>query len=170
MEKKRLPIEKSFMLNFHYLPKEEALKFDTASPEGIYLKQLVPADGQKINDLWPHAHNGSLYFIQRLIEMNLNIGAFTKEEDELIAWCLRIEMGSFGSLQVDERFQRRGLGSLMVKLMSRRLAEQSKDITAGIVDSNYKSRQMFQKLGFKHIDDTHWFTIAPTIPHYRWVD
>lgn len=170
MEKKRLPIEKSFMLNFHYLPKEEALKFDTAAPEGIYLKQLVPSDGQKINDLWPHAHNGSLYFIQRLIEMNLNIGAFTKEEDELIAWCLRIEMGSFGSLQVDERFQRRGLGSLMVKLMSRRLAEQSKDITAGIVDSNYKSRQMFQKLGFKHIDDTHWFTIAPTIPHYRWVD
>lgn len=49
----------------------------------------MPPDGIKINDVWPHAHNGSLYFIQRLIEMNLNIGAFTKEEDELIAWCLR---------------------------------------------------------------------------------
>lgn len=131
---------------------------------------MVPSDGAKINDLWPHAHNGSLYFIQRLIEMNLNIGAFTKDEDELIAWCLRIEMGSFGSLQVDERFQRRGLGSLIVKIMSKRLAETGKDITAGIVDSNYKSRNMFQKLGFKHIDDTHWFTILPTIPHFRWVD
>jgi hypothetical protein len=29
LEKKRLPIEKSFMLNFHYLPKEEGVKFDT---------------------------------------------------------------------------------------------------------------------------------------------
>jgi hypothetical protein len=29
LEKKRLPVEKSFMLNFHYLPKEEALRFDT---------------------------------------------------------------------------------------------------------------------------------------------
>lgn len=60
-----------------------------SSPEGIYLKQLVPEHGEKINELWPHKHNGSLYFIQRLIEMNMNIGAFTKEDDELIAWCLR---------------------------------------------------------------------------------
>lgn len=59
------------------------------SPDGIYLKQLIPEQGEKINDLWPHKHNGSLYFIQRLIEMNMNIGAFTREDDELIAWCLR---------------------------------------------------------------------------------
>lgn len=50
---------------------------------------MIPEHGEKINDLWPHKHNGSLYFIQRLIEMNLNIGAFTEDEDELIAWCLR---------------------------------------------------------------------------------
>lgn len=62
------------------------------SPEGIYLKQLVPEHGEKINELWPHKHNGSLYFIQRLIEMNMNIGAFTKEDDELIAWCLRWDL------------------------------------------------------------------------------
>lgn len=137
--------------------------------EGITFRPMVPEHGEKINDLWPHKHNGSLYFIQRLIEMNLNIGAFT-EEDELIAWCLRIEMGSFGSLQVDERYQRRGLGSLVAKTMAKRLAEQNCDITAGIVDSNYKSRQMFTKLGFKHIDDTYWFTITPKIPNFRWVD
>lgn len=29
IEKKRLPVVHSFMLNFHYLPKDEALKFDT---------------------------------------------------------------------------------------------------------------------------------------------
>lgn len=28
IEKKGLPIEKSFVTNFHYLPKEEALKYD----------------------------------------------------------------------------------------------------------------------------------------------
>lgn len=85
-------------------------------------------------------------------------------------FLLRIEMGSFGSLQVDERFQRRGLGSLMAKLMAKQLAEMNIDSTAGIVDSNYKSRQMFQKLGFKHIDNTHWFTVSPSIPNFRWVD
>lgn len=83
---------------------------------------------------------------------------------------IRIEMGSFGSLQVDERFQRRGLGSLMAKIMAKQLADMNVDSTAGIVDSNYKSRQMFQKLGFKHIDNTHWFTVSPSIPNFRWVD
>lgn len=29
IEKKRLPVTNSFVLNFHYLPKEEAVKFDT---------------------------------------------------------------------------------------------------------------------------------------------
>ena len=81
-----------------------------------------------------------------------------------------IEMGSFGSLQVDEKFQRRGLGSLIAKMMAKQLAEQNKDITAGIVDTNYQSKQMFTKLGFKHIDDTHWITIPPTIPNFRWID
>lgn len=55
-------------------------------PEGVYLKQLIPENGEKINDVWPHKHNGSLYFIQRLIEMNLNLGVFTKDDNELIAW------------------------------------------------------------------------------------
>lgn len=58
-------------------------------PKGLVLRPMIPEHGEKINDLWPHKHNGSLYFIQRLIEMNLNIGAFTEDEDELIAWCLR---------------------------------------------------------------------------------
>lgn len=63
--------------------------FKNSGPDGVYLKQLVPEQGEKINDVWPHKHNGSLYFIQRLIEMNMNMGVFTKEDDELIAWCLR---------------------------------------------------------------------------------
>lgn len=29
IEKKNLPVDHSFTLNFHYLPKEDALKFDT---------------------------------------------------------------------------------------------------------------------------------------------
>ena len=78
-------------------------------------------------------------------------------------------MGSFGSLQVDEKYQRRGLGTLIAKIMAKQLAEQNKDVTAGIVDSNYKSKQMFTKLGFKHIDDTYWYTIRPSFP-FRWVD
>ena len=78
-------------------------------------------------------------------------------------------MGSFGSLQVDEKYQRRGLGTLIAKIMSLELAKLGKDVTAGIVDSNYKSKQMFAKLGFKHITDTHWYTIKPSFP-FRWVD
>lgn len=78
-------------------------------------------------------------------------------------------MGSFGSLQVDEKYQRRGLGTLIAKIMSLELAKLGKDVTAGIVDSNYKSKQMFAKLGFKLIDDTYWYTIRPSYP-FRWVD
>jgi hypothetical protein len=36
-----LPVEKSFMLNFHYLPKEEALGFDCTWVEKKILKNLM---------------------------------------------------------------------------------------------------------------------------------
>jgi GNAT superfamily N-acetyltransferase len=144
--------------------------FFYSTPNGICLKQLNHSYVPMINQAWAHKHDGSLFYLERLIERNLSIGAFNKNDNELIAWCLRIENGSFGNLQVSENHQRRGLGSFLVKFMSKKLAEENIDSTAGILDSNQKSREMFQKLGFKHIDNTYWFTISSSIPNFQWTD
>lgn len=45
-------------------------------------------DAKIADDVWPNKHDGSLFFLKRLIELNPNIGAYN-ENNELVAWCFR---------------------------------------------------------------------------------
>lgn len=48
-------------------------------------------DAELADELWPNRHEGSLFFLKRLIKLNPNIGAYTKD-GELVAWCFRYLM------------------------------------------------------------------------------
>lgn len=98
-------------LLLHYLPKEEALKFDvqwvninierknhifkleikkqSRPPQGIELRPLTEFhDLQKVNSLWSHRNSNTLSFFQRISKYSPNVGAFT-EDGTLVAWVLR---------------------------------------------------------------------------------
>lgn len=58
-------------------------------PTSIHLKPMNPdVDAKIADDVWPNKHDGSLFFLKRLIELNPNIGAYN-ENNELVAWCFR---------------------------------------------------------------------------------
>lgn len=68
--------------------------------------------------------------------------------------------GSLGVVQVDENHLRKGYGSLIVKGISRKIAEHfSMDITALVVQGNEKSLSLFAKLGFRETGKHTWFGI-----------
>lgn len=153
----------------YYLPKKEAERFTVDPPADIILRPMKSWEDAKItDDVWPNKHQGSLFFLKRLIDWNPNIGAYTKN-NKLVAWCFRLQAGPLGALQVDEEFKRRGLGTLVAKKMCSILAEMGQDTFALVNVANIASRNMLEKLGFKEIDKCYWLRNIPNEP-IEWKD
>lgn len=94
-----------------------------------------------------------------MIENNTNVGLFN-ETGELVAWCLKLDFGSLAALQVDEKHLRKGYGEIVTKEISKKIAtECDVDITSNIVHANFKSKNLFQKLGFQEIDNNFWIGV-----------
>uniref|UniRef100_A0A336MH44 CSON001619 protein n=1 Tax=Culicoides sonorensis TaxID=179676 RepID=A0A336MH44_CULSO len=169
IEKKNLVAELEFHTYMQYLPKEEAEHFDETPPDGITLKPMTTLEHAiQANKAWLFHDDGSLFFIKRLMEWNENIGAFN-EKDELVAWCFRFQFGGLGLLHVTDKYKRKGLGSTIVKAMAKRLALLGSDTIASVVTHNQPSLNMFQKLGFREIDEVSWIHTVPLVPS-KWVD
>lgn len=68
-------------------------------------------------------------------------------------------MGSLGLLQVEEKYYRKGYGALVAKEISRMFAKNGYDITSNIVVGNVRSINLFEKIGFKKIDNNFWIML-----------
>lgn len=112
-----------------------------------------------MNSVWPHAHEGSQQFLELLIEINPSVGLYS-ENGELVAWSVGLEVAALGALQVDVNFLRKGFGSIVAKGLSKKIAiERDYDITAHIILNNTNSLSMFQKIGFKEIENNYWIGV-----------
>ncbi|XP_058984682.1 uncharacterized protein LOC101899829 [Musca domestica] len=139
---------------WYHISRDEALNFDTKLPENITAKDLNESYAEQINNVWPHRSEGSVNFVKMLIRLNKSVGLF--EDGKLVAWCLLLPLGALGLLQVENTHKRKGFGSLVVKLLSKFLAENNIEVTAPVVVKNVASRSMFEKLGFKEVDKVYW--------------
>ncbi|XP_017060398.1 uncharacterized protein LOC108100837 [Drosophila ficusphila] len=129
--------------------------FTIELPSGITLLNLAVEDAETINEIWPHKGPGSINFVRLLIRQNTCLGAYD-DSGKLVAWCLRLPIGSLGLLQVLESHKRLGLGSLLVKSMAKKISALGDQVTAPVVTANTASRNMFEKIGFRPIDTTYW--------------
>ncbi|XP_054744782.1 uncharacterized protein LOC129249152 [Anastrepha obliqua] len=160
---KRLTTEYDSLTVMYYKPSAEVLQLPISCSADYVLRPLNAAtDAEEIDTLWPNRHQGSLFLIKRLIEWNANIGVYTADTDELVAWCLRLQGGFLGALQVKENHKRRGLGSLVAAATAQRIAEQGDDVIALVNKNNSASCGMFDKLGFKVVDNCYWLRTFPT--------
>lgn len=139
------------------------------APSDVTLKPLSLDNTELVDNVWPNKHDGSRFFIKRLIEWNPNIGVYN-ENNELMGWCLRLQAGPLGALQVREEFMRKGLGSLLVTAMCKILANYDMDTFALVGIQNKASQNMFLKLGFKHSDDAYWLRTFPFDETFKWND
>ncbi|XP_016931513.3 uncharacterized protein [Drosophila suzukii] len=133
-------------------------------PEGYYLDKVRLEHAELINDLWSARHPGSLKLIQMLITYNTNVGLYEKESGSLCAWCLRLQSGFLGALEVIQTHQRRGLGLVVAAAISKTIAtDLQQDITALVNMNNNAARRVFEKLNFKLLRGEHyyWSMIKP---------
>lgn len=61
-------------------------------PDGISLRPMSEEHATIIDEVWPYKRPGSLFYLKRLIDLNLNVGAFT-DDGKLVAWGLRCIIG-----------------------------------------------------------------------------
>ncbi|KAH8409366.1 hypothetical protein KR222_001793, partial [Zaprionus bogoriensis] len=135
--------------------RETVQQFTAEPPAGIQLRSLRVEDASTINDIWPHRSEGSVEFVKLLIVQNVSVGAYD-EKGKLIAWCLRLPLGSLGLLQVLESHKRLGLGNLLVRYLSKQISALGDEVLAPVITENTPSRKMFEKLGFQQIDYVYW--------------
>lgn len=119
--------------------------------EDYFVSILTKTHVTTINEKWPHKFPNSEALIWKLIDANGGIGIFSKSTNELCAWVLKNFHGGLGVLQVTETERRKGLGTLVTKIFSRRLAEDGLDIVSIIKKGNLSSENLFGNLGFKQI-------------------
>lgn len=65
-------------------------------------------------------------------------------------------------LQVVKEFCGRGIGTLVSKALSRKIAASGQGIGACIMETNTVSLAIFKKLGFSIVDKIYWTETLPT--------
>lgn len=141
----------------------------SSAPSNVTLKPLSTENAEIVDDEWPNKHIASRFLVERLIERNPNIGAFN-EEGELMGWCLKLQAGPLGALQVREKFMRKGIGSLVTLAMCKILANDGLDTFALVGSQNIASQKMFTRLGFEKRDDAYWLRTLPLDETFQWTD
>lgn len=168
IKQKGLKTSEEWPMEWYFLTKEDADKIESESYEGITVRPMREDEAILADELWAYSHPGSLYYLKRLIKLNINMAAFTAD-NEMIAWCFRMQYGGLGNLQVKDTYRRRGIGSLIVKAMTKAIADSGDDVFASVYAINKASRNMFEKIGFKVVDTLYWMTVEPSVP-FEWND
>lgn len=89
VKEKQLEVEYDSITNLYYMPAAEASQLTVSVPDGYYLDTLRPEDAELVNNEWPNRHVGSLYFIERQIRLCVNVGLYTRDTQQLVAWSIR---------------------------------------------------------------------------------
>ncbi|XP_034474711.1 uncharacterized protein LOC117781934 [Drosophila innubila] len=170
VREKQLEVQYNSITNLYYMTAKEACQLKVEVPDGFFMELLKKEDADLVNEEWPNRHVGSLFFIQRQIRMCPSVGLYSTETKQLLAWCIRLQGGYLGALQVRSSHKRRGFGSLVTKEITRRIGCLGQDVMALVGTENEASSAMFDKLGFKVIDQCNWLRTEPVIGEESWPD
>ncbi|XP_073821024.1 uncharacterized protein isoform X2 [Musca autumnalis] len=140
---------KKVPLQIYQQVRNHAMPTNTICPDEFVVRTLCISDATIINDTWYSRQNGSIDFFRNLIEYNICLGIYRKDNNELVAWCTRCPCGFLGTLHVREVYRRHGLASVLINEFSKRVAQQGDSVRTMIYDGNEISKKLFLKHGFQ---------------------
>lgn len=162
VDSKQLQKEYDSLTLVYHMPRHEAIQMEIDCPDGFVVREMNEDDAIVADSVWPNQHVGSLFLLKRLIKWNPNVGVYTKANNELVAWCFRLQGGFLGALQVLESHRRMGLGGLVLRAITKKIGEMDQDVTACVNPDNTPSRRLFESCGFKVVDRAYWLRTYPT--------
>lgn len=79
----------------------------------------------------------------------------------------RFSTGLLLALQTDKDYYGRGYGALVVKAISKQIAEIGHDLHAGVFAENTPSRKLFERIGYTTTGNVHWVSTKFQWPAYN---
>ncbi|CAG0904204.1 unnamed protein product [Darwinula stevensoni] len=139
-----------------------ALTWDGRIPDDLEIKPLSIEHAEIINDRWKYKGPNTLTRIKDIAKSACGFGIFNKTSDELVGWYVMHSHGSQGILHVTEPHRGRGLASLLVRWVSRRVAAAWGLLPYAIIDENNPaSFTLFAKIGFRRLGSCQWIVCTP---------
>ncbi|XP_017025656.1 uncharacterized protein Glyat [Drosophila kikkawai] len=143
----------------YHLPSSEIQDWKASISSSVVVGYLSSKHASLVDQHWAYRSPDSLPLIRGLLKTNVSAGVFDGQGKPL-AWCLRSPHGSLSHLHVLAAHRRQGLGSLAVRFMAKEIVATGSEVLATVVFDNENSRRMFEKLGFKPINNIYWAVIA----------
>lgn len=121
----------------------------------MYVKVLNGSNAKSyaklIDSLWPYHYPGSEEYIALMLEINGGFGLFTKSTDQLVSWVLLNCLGDLGLLQTLEECQRKGYGSIMIRVASQKIGLEGGWCCGAVSVDNGACQTLLRKIGFTDI-------------------
>lgn len=128
----------------------------SSAPDGFRLDSLNLSHIDKIDSVWAQRHSRSKEFLAKIITHNPT----NTKTDELVAWCIMLENGAMGNLQVDEKYYRHGLGTVTEQAQALKVAKDlNRELFGHIAHQNIKSLNLSAKNKYKWIDNYSWIGV-----------
>ncbi|XP_014211037.1 uncharacterized protein LOC106641215 [Copidosoma floridanum] len=152
--------------NYYFKPKEQCLDEDIRVSEGLELRFLGESDVPVVHEHWPREEvkkepNKSTAYVATMVKLSRGVGLFDKADGKLVAWALQNEFGGLGNVQTVDECRGRGYAKVVVKALSKLLAEEGRDSTLFIVAGNSKSEGLFASLGYELINAETFIVMKP---------
>ncbi|XP_059476282.1 uncharacterized protein LOC132197188 [Neocloeon triangulifer] len=151
----------------YYMPVEEAKKFPLPTlPENVRVGSLDGSFLDVFCSHWRHYDPEYRPVVQKMLELNLSVGVFVKNErgeEELASMVLQSEYGGVGLLQTVPEFRRKGYAEIALAHLTKQLGLKGFMPFTNVLKWNEAANKLFKKFGYKLVDRGSWI-IANKLP------
>lgn len=121
---------------------------------GIDIEPVRPEDAELVDSKWPFKHEGSVQYMADRIKNGITGAVY--ENDKLLAWCLIHSDNSLGHIFVLDEYRGRNYAYNISLYMIEKIREKGIIPYIFIVQDNYRSINLAQKLGFTIFSKVAW--------------
>lgn len=111
-----------------------------------------------MNSAWLWRDSTSYDYLSNCVAHNPSTGLFNKENGELVAWNVQHETGAAGTLEVIEKYRRKGFGELVTLKQGEKMG---KDITGYVSHSNTASINLMTTNGVQWVGNAIYLRVQP---------